>query len=79
MSNADAPLGSELWDRALAGLLVDRIGKVLDRRGPGHCMRVSDLDEGLMMRVCANLRRRAAGRRENVFILAAPSLSLIHI
>lgn len=72
MSNADAPLGSELWDRALAGLLVDRIGKVLDRRGPGHCMRVSDLDEGLMMRVCANLRRRAAGRRENVFILAAP-------
>ncbi len=72
MSNADAPLESELWDRALAWLLAERIGKVLDRRGPGHCMRVSDLDEGLMWRVCANLRQRAANQRENIFILAAP-------
>lgn len=75
MSNADAPLGSELWDRELAELLAERIGKVLDRRGPGHCMRVSDLDEGLMMRVCANLRQRAPNRRENIeniVILAAP-------
>ena len=71
MSNADAPLGSELWDRELAELLAERIGKVLDRRGPGHCMRVSDLDEGLMMRVCANLRQRAANRPENIVILAA--------
>src|SRR5262249_2531738 len=44
-------LTNELEDVAVP-LLVDQ----LRRRGAGHCMRVSDLDADLMIRLCARLR-----------------------
>ncbi|MEP3480586.1 MAG: ATP-binding protein [Fuerstiella sp.] len=39
--------------------LSGRFRQMLNQRGPGHCMRVSDLDAELMKRLCARLRGEA--------------------
>jgi DNA phosphorothioation-dependent restriction protein DptH len=46
-------LASEL-ERAIVPL----IAAVLDSRADGHCMRVSDLDADLMVRLCGRLREK---------------------
>lgn len=45
-------LAAEL-EHAIAPVLAHHLAS----RGPGHCMRVSDLDVDLMVRLCARLRR----------------------
>jgi hypothetical protein len=42
---------------ALAERLVPSLSELLRERGPGHCMRVSDLDDELMASLCADLRQ----------------------
>jgi DNA phosphorothioation-dependent restriction protein DptH len=39
--------------------LTGRFRQMLNQRGPGHCMRVSDLDRELMERLCSRLRSDA--------------------
>jgi DNA phosphorothioation-dependent restriction protein DptH len=40
----------------LEKLLVPMLSERLRKRGPGHCMRISDLDLDLMVRMCGRLR-----------------------
>jgi len=55
-------------NRALAEILCPRIETILGDRGPGHCMRMTDLDDAVMEFVCEALRKKCPDR--NVFILA---------
>ena len=51
------------------GPAISRIEAILGDRGPGHCMRVTDLDDDVMESVCKELRRtRPDG---NIFILGS--------
>lgn len=69
MSNAFIKLSQDKLNAAVAGLLCPRIDGILDDRGPGHCMRVTDLDDAVMESVCKELRRtRPDG---NIFILGS--------
>lgn len=67
MSNAFAKLSQDQLNAAVADLLCPRIDAILQDRGPGHCMRITDLGDAVMESVCAEIRRlRPDG---NVFIL----------
>ena len=67
MSNAFTKLSQDKLNAAVADLLCPRIETILGDRGPGHCMRVTDLDDDVMESVCKELRRtRPDG---NIFIL----------
>lgn len=69
MSNAFTKLSQDKLNAAVAGLLCPRIEAILSDRGPGHCMRVTDLDDDVMESVCKELRRtRPDG---NIFILGS--------
>lgn len=67
MSNAFVKLTQDKLNAAVAGLLCPRIGAILGDRGPGHCMRVTDLDDDVMESVCKELRRIQPDA--NIFIL----------
>lgn len=67
MSNAFAKLSQEQLNAAVADLLCPRIEAVLGDRGPGHCMRVTDLDDEVMESVCKELVRKHPDG--NIFIL----------
>lgn len=69
MSNAFTKLSQDKLNAAVADLLCPRIEAILCDRGPGHCMRVTDLDDEVMESVCKELRRtRPDG---NIFILGS--------
>ena len=69
MSNAFTKLSQDKLNAAVACLLCPRIEAILGDRGPGHCMRVTDLDDEVMESVCKELRRtRPDG---NIFILGS--------
>lgn len=69
MSNAFTTLSQDKLNAAVAGLLCPRIDAILRDRGPGHCMRVTDLHDEVMESVCKELRRtRQDG---NIFILGS--------
>ena len=69
MSNAFTKLSQDKLNAAVADLLCPRIETILGDRGPGHCMRVTDLDDDIMESVCKELRRtRPDG---NIFILGS--------
>ncbi|MFH7109548.1 hypothetical protein ACFWXM_16945 [Achromobacter xylosoxidans] len=69
MSNAFTKLSQDKLNAAVACLLCPRIEAILGNRGPGHCMRVTDLDDEVMESVCKELRRtRPDG---NIFILGS--------
>jgi len=67
MSNAFTELSQDKLNAAVAELLSPRIETILGDRGPGHCMRVADLDDEIMETVCAELRRIFPNG--NIFIL----------
>ncbi|MCD2514724.1 hypothetical protein LQ564_00170 [Massilia sp. G4R7] len=69
MSNAFTKLSQDKLNAALAGLLCPRIEAVLGERGPGHCIRVTDLDDDVMESVCRGLRQ--ARPEINIFILGS--------
>lgn len=68
MSEGFTRLSQGGLNRALAEILWPRIETILDDRGPGHCMRMTDLDDAVMDALCEALRQDKADR--NVFILA---------
>ena len=49
--------------------LAIRFRQMLHQRGPGHCMRISDLDADLMARLCSRLRGEVSDSL--VFVLSA--------
>ena len=69
MSNAFTKLSLDKLNAAVAGLLCPRLENILRDRGPGHCMRVSDLDDNVMESVCLELRRTLP--EGNIFILGS--------
>jgi len=70
MSNAFSKLPSDKLNAAVAEVLVPQISAVLAERGPGHCMRVTDLGHEVMETVCQELRRKYP--TANIFILGTP-------
>ena len=60
-------LSREQWNAMFVSLLCPDIEAVLRRRGPGHCMRVSDLDDDLLEPACAFLRK--CRPQDNIYIL----------
>ena len=69
MSNAFTKLPQDKLNTAVAELLCPRINAILGDRGPGHCMRVTDLEDDIMESVCKELcRTRPNG---NIFILGS--------
>ena len=69
MSNAFSKLSQDKLNEAVAGLLCPHIEAILDDRGPGHCMRVTDLDDDVMEFVCKELHRTHPD--DNIFILGS--------
>lgn len=67
MSNAFSKLSPDKLNAAVADLLGPQIGTILSERGPGHCMRVTDLDHEVMESICTELRKKHPA--ENIFIL----------
>lgn len=69
MSNEFTKISVNNLNAAVTSLLCPRIEAILNDRGPGHCMRITDLDAELMELVCRTLRRtRPDG---NIFILGS--------
>ncbi len=69
MSNAFTQIAQDKLNAAVAGLLCPLIDAIMGDRGPGHCMRVTDIDNDVMETVCKDLRRiRTDG---NIFILGS--------
>jgi DNA phosphorothioation-dependent restriction protein DptH len=52
----------------LERVLMPRLATMLRTRGPGHCMRVSDLDLEVMVRLCQQLRAQVPGAQ--VYVLS---------
>ncbi len=60
---------------AVAGALSQKIADIYGKRTPGHCMRVADLDDGVMKALCAEIRKHyPAG---NIFILTDDTTSSV--
>ena len=68
MSNEFTKLSHEKFNAVIANFLSPRIEMILRNRGPGHCMRVNDLDDDVMESVCGALRRTFPNG--NIYILA---------
>lgn len=72
MSQGLRELTSQELNAALESVLLPRLFKLLAARDLGHCMRVTDLDRELMIRLAGGLR--AAVPSANVVVLADDSL-----
>lgn len=69
MSNSFIKLSKDKFNAAVADLLCPRIEEILSNRGPGHCIRVNDLNDDVMESVCKELRRICP--HANIFILGS--------
>lgn len=67
MSNSFIKLSQDKLNMVIADLLYPRIEAIVQNRNPGHCMRVTDLDDEIMEAICAKLRH--AHPDSNIFIL----------
>lgn len=72
MSQGLRELTSLELNAALESVLLPRLAAVLGQREAGHCMRVTDLDRDLMVRLCGGLRSRVPGA--TVVVLADDAL-----
>jgi len=72
MSQGLRELTSQELNVALESVLLPKLSKVLAARDLGHCMRVTDLDRELMIRLAGGLR--AAVPSANVVVLADDAL-----
>ena len=80
MSGAFRALPSSDLTHAVEGLLLPSLAAALRDRGPGHCMRVSDLGPELMIALARGLRSQVPSA--NVHVLAdgeAPSDDDLHV
>lgn len=68
MSNKFIKLPKNTLNEAISGILTPKIEAILNSRGPGHCMRVTDLDDEIMVSVCKELRRACPDK--NIYILS---------
>ncbi|CAD5370095.1 Archaeal DNA helicase HerA or a related bacterial ATPase, contains HAS-barrel and ATPase domains [Rubrivivax sp. A210] len=72
MSQGLRELTSQELNAALESVLLPKLSRLLAARDLGHCMRVTDLDRELMIRLAGGLR--AAVPSANVVVLADDSL-----
>ncbi len=70
MSNAFIKLTHQKLNESIATLLSPRIETIMANRGPGHCIRITDLDEEVVESVCKELRKN--NPEGNIFILGNP-------
>ncbi|MBA4496311.1 ATP-binding protein [Paenactinomyces guangxiensis] len=68
MSHTFKELDVNKQNDAIAAILCPQIQSILYERAPGHCMRVTDLDDDIMELVCSELRKQQPDA--NVYILA---------
>lgn len=72
MSQGLRELTSQDLNAALESVLLPRLAKLLSAREHGHCMRVTDLDRELMVRLAGGLRAMVPAT--NVVVLADEAL-----
>jgi hypothetical protein len=72
MSKGLVELTSDALNGALEAVLLPELLNVLSARIAGHCMRVTDLDRDLMVRLCGSLRSENTGA--TIVILADDAL-----
>ncbi len=72
MSQGLRELTSQELNAALESVLLPRLAKLLSAREHGHCMRVTDLDRELMVRLAGGLRAMVPAT--NVVVLADEAL-----
>ena len=68
MSGAFIELTQEKINNAITAYLCPQIGQIIQERAPGHCMRITDLDDDIMESICKELRRQFPDG--NIFILS---------
>lgn len=69
MSQAFKRVSTEEVNKAIEDVLFEQLKGLLETRGPGHCMRVSDLDAAVMHSLCKRLRK--ADSRVQAFVLGS--------
>lgn len=74
MSQEFKPVARGDLNAALQEVLVDRLTALLKTRGPGHCMKLSDLDDDVMLAVAERLRHAVDGDAQ-VYVLTGDSKS----
>lgn len=68
MSNTFSELTQDKLNDAINALLCPKLQNILNNRGQGHCMRITDLDYDIMMSVCQEIRKQQP--KSNVYILS---------
>ena len=72
LSNTFNELTKDKLNEAITSILCPQIHYILNNRGVGHCMRIMDLEEGIMMAVCQEIRKQQID--VNVHILAGEAI-----
>jgi len=67
MSGAFKELAQVKINNTITAYLSPQIGQIIQERAPGHCMRITDLDDDIMESICKELRRQFPDG--NIFIL----------
>lgn len=65
-------LTTQEMNTALEGILLPKLAQLLNTREAGHCMRITDLDRDLMVRLCGSVRSQVASA--TVVVLADDAL-----
>lgn len=68
MSNTFTKLNRDKLNEDITALLCPKIQIILNNREQGHCMRITDMDEDIMMSVCQKICKEQPGA--NVYILS---------
>lgn len=68
MSNTFSELTTDKLNEAITALLCPQIYAILNNRGDGHCMRIMDMEEDIMLAVCREIRKQQTNA--NVYILS---------
>ncbi|MDR0655895.1 MAG: hypothetical protein LBG22_06225 [Treponema sp.] len=63
-------LTREIFNNLIAEYLCPKIEAILKNRSPGHCIRVIDLDEQIIINLCKKISKSYL--RENIFMLKEP-------
>lgn len=68
LSNTFSELTTDKLNEDITALLCPQIQAIMNNRGDGHCMRIMDMGEDVMLAVCQEIRKQQ--KNANVYILS---------